>query len=115
MGRKFRVNTVLTTPKRYEPVEGASGEFLEATRVGGGDTFKKGAEVGEEDLQGVYVDALVQGGFLTELDADPVKCPACESDDSATKKAKGTKYENLGELQAHYAEDHVALAAPEEV
>lgn len=113
MGRRFRANADLTTPKRYEPAAGASGEFLEAARVGGGDLIKRGAEVGEDDLQGLYVNALVKGGFLTELEADPVKCSACAESGSAAAKKK--KYANLGDLQAHYAEEHPALAPPEEV
>lgn len=113
MGRRFLVNTPLTIPKRYEPVAGAEGEFLEARKVGGGNTIKKGSEVGESDLEGLYVNALVQGGFLTELDEEPVKCSECG--EHGTKAAAGKKYANLGELKAHYLADHPGLAAPEEV
>lgn len=70
--------------------------------------MKAGDEV--ENTTGYNVDALVQGGFLEEIQQS-VPCPACTVDKSV-KKADVPSFQKQETLSEHYAKEHPALAPP---
>ena len=94
MARRYRLHVGLQLPP------GTKGKWLE-----------EGTEADEAELAGLNCDALVTAGFLEEMPRD-LKCPACAESGSAAQKKK--VYATHDELKAHYADEHMALAAPAE-
>ena len=92
MAKKYRLHVGLQLPP------GSKGKYLD-----------EGTEATAEDLAPLNVGALVSAGFVEEMPAD-LKCPACA--ETGTKKQKDEVFESTEALRAHYAADHVALAAP---
>lgn len=66
-----------------------------------------------DEIEGQFHPALV-GVHLEDI-TEPAayKCPQCQIEPDATKKAKAAKFD-LGELADHYAADHPGVAAPGE-
>lgn len=83
MARRFRVK---------EPVAG----------------FEPGDEF--EAPEGLNVDALLEGGFLEEIQQS-VPCPAC-TEDKSVKKADVPNFQKQETLSEHYEKEHPALAPP---
>lgn len=94
MDRSFKLNVALRLPGMKE-----------------GDFLSEGKEATEAELEGLNVDALVSGGFLSEMPV-ALKCDACA--ESGTAKQKKERYESVQKLREHYAAEHPALAAPAE-
>ena len=68
-----------------------------------------GDEITASPDDGADYAALVEGGFLEEIEPR-VACPACELDKSVKKVPSFEKAETFSE---HYGKDHPALAAPD--
>lgn len=94
MDRVFKLTVGLQLPP------GSKGKFLPA-----------GTAATESELEGLAVEPLLASGFLVEGEQQ-MRCPACQADEAATKKAKDAKYDSLLDLREHYMKDHPALAAP---
>jgi hypothetical protein len=87
-------------------------EGLYVHRADGRVYYKAGSEVSAEELEGLVLPALEQGGFITRKKTEPYPCPACAEHGSA--KQKKERHASLEDLVAHYAAEHPALAPPEE-
>ena len=94
LARRYRLLVGLQLPP------GTKGKYLD-----------EGHEADETELTGLNADALVTAGFLEEMPRD-IKCPACAETGTAAQKKK--VYADHAELSAHYASEHIALAAPAE-
>ena len=70
-----------------------------------------GEKASADELQGLNVDALEQGGFIEKVAAEQIACEACLAHGT---KAEQKELYTLEELRAHYAGAHPGLALPEE-
>ena len=68
-----------------------------------------GDEVTASPDDGADYAALVEGGFLEEIEPT-VPCPACEADKKVKDVPSFKKAETLSE---HYSKEHPALAVPD--
>lgn len=69
----------------------------------------EGDELSAQDLEGVNISALVEGGLLEVASEGPVTCPAC-----AERKVKNPPHFKKQEtLAEHYRKEHGGLVVPD--
>lgn len=75
--------------------------------------YPAGSTVTADQLAGLNVPALEEGGFLKREKGDPIPCPHC-SEHGKNKKEREQEFKDLLELREHYGKEHPGLAAPTE-
>jgi hypothetical protein len=71
-----------------------------------------GTEATEDELDGLALAPLEEGGFIKKIAEATYNCPACKEHGTAAQKKE--IYKSLLELREHYGKDHPGLAAPSE-
>jgi hypothetical protein len=81
----------------------------------GGNHFRwlpSGTEAGEDELAGLVLPALEEGGFVKKIAEASYACEACAAHGTADEKK--AVHKNLLALREHYSKSHPGLAAPTE-
>ena len=66
-----------------------------------------------DELEGLVLPALVQGGLIEQVEEPKVPCEYCQEHGNKTQKA--ARYSTPEALAEHYAADHPAVSPTEEV
>lgn len=90
-------------------------EPLRVRKAATGERFyyQAGEEHSADELEGLVLPALVQGGLIELVKEPQVPCEYCQ--EHGTKKQKDARYSTPEALAKHYAADHPAVSPTEEV